>query len=142
MPATTDIIKFSEKTFDPLFKGGVVIPFESGFQANKDNAKFKLLDEVIATIPIVIYFRKNSYLVEPFNEQLRAFISAGLIDHWNRLNSHNLKMTQENVGPKVMASENIFCAFQLAFVGWFISFIALLIEILITLMFSLNNRKL
>lgn len=41
-----------------------------------------IVPERISSISLTIYFRKNSYLIEPVNEELFRYISNGFILHW------------------------------------------------------------
>lgn len=38
--------------------------------------------EYIRTVPFCLYYKKYSCLVEPFNEQITAYTSSGLINFW------------------------------------------------------------
>lgn len=48
----------------------------------KNGVFLQRLNERICTISLTIYFRKNSYLIEPVNDEISMYISSGLILHW------------------------------------------------------------
>lgn len=47
-----------------------------------DMSNCKILEENVVVSPIVLFFRKNHFLIEAVNEKLGLFKSAGLIDFW------------------------------------------------------------
>lgn len=101
---------------------------------------YKILDEVIVMVPIVIYFKKNSFLVEAMNEKLSVFKSAGLINYWtgNSLQSKYLKAEETNVGPRKLTVKTISGALQLTILGWIASLIAFMLEFI---KFKIRTRK-
>lgn len=100
-------------------------------QLNHGHYTYKILQEVIETIPIGNYFRKNSFLVEVFNDQLSALMSAGLVSYWTDkfFRPPYLRAKETNSGPKQMTLETLFGAFQLIVMGLLISFSVFLIEL-------------
>lgn len=129
LPDESDILKYCEKTLDTSFRGGVLIPFDANLQPQQNREKFKFLDGAVATIPTVIYFRKNSHFSDPFKDTMRALISAGLIEHLMHSQGNPVKGKEEHNGPKLMTVNDLGGAFKLAAWGWFISTVVFLLEI-------------
>lgn len=50
--------------------------------------------EQLLTIPIVLYFRKNHYLVKEVNEKISMISAAGLSEYWTKI---SLERTLKNV---------------------------------------------
>lgn len=121
-------------TLDSSFNGGVVSTNDIVMKFNKiyhESFTLKVLEEVITALPIVIYFRKNSYLVKIFDEKLDAFKSAGLVGYWTEihLQSQFSKLKVIKVGPKKMTVKTLEGAFQIIASGWLLSFIAFAAEL-------------
>lgn len=129
MNDTIDIYKFAERTLDTSFKGGMVMTLENDFKYKNDTQRFRLLDEIVVHVPIVMYFQKNSFLAEPFNDKLRALTGGGFIKYWNDLESENLRREEERHEPKKLTVKNLLGAFQFVLWGWLISTLAFLLEI-------------
>lgn len=125
MSDASKVFKLRQETLSPSFKGGVVTAIESDLYL-KD---YKFLEEPISTMPIVIYFRKNSHLVQVFNKVLDKFESSGLISYWTNLHM-NYKIIKESssYGPKPMNFKAMLGAFQIILSGWVISLTLFLLE--------------
>jgi hypothetical protein len=80
---------------------------------------------------IVIYFRKNHYLVDAVDQKISLFKSAGLIDFWiSCFNKAKQKPVVPN-GPKVMTFYDLSGIFKVWIFSLIISVAALLAEIII-----------
>lgn len=125
-----EVIKLRNMTLNPSFKGGIVTAIESDLYL-KD---YKFLDEVVSIMPIVIYFRKNSHLVQVFDRVLDIFESSGLIRYWTNLHMNfKLKRFSKKVtsrGPTAMNIRAMFGAFQIIAFGWTISLIFFFLELM------------
>lgn len=88
------------------------------------------MDEIIAMVPVAIYFRKNSHLDEIFNKKLAILKSSGLVEYWtnNFLDQKYLKIKDEPKGPKKLNVTMLSGGFQLVILGWFSSFLLFLYE--------------
>ena len=76
---------FQMKTLDPNFKGAVVGPLSEVIYANLKNFKkftFRVLPEILFSVPVAMYFPKNHFLVNEINSKISILKSAGLIDWW------------------------------------------------------------
>lgn len=67
------------------------------FNAN-NSLQIEVLQERMFLIPIVLFVRKESCLIDVFDEELRRFSASGLITHWirNQFKTHR-KYWRENV---------------------------------------------
>lgn len=59
----------------------------------------QILNERIVSMSFTMYFRKNSYLLTPVNEELRLYITHGLLLHWERR-----YIDEKFIGKKFMQS--------------------------------------
>jgi len=94
------------------------------------NYTYKLLEEILALIPIGLYFRQGSPFVETFNEKLRLLQSAGLIGYWTDeyIPRKFAKVILEENGPKQMTIETLLGAFQILILGYLFSVVVFLVE--------------
>lgn len=92
---------------------------------------YQVCKEFYSINPIVIYFPKNSYLVESINSRLEAFSSNGLIKYWasNHMNMKYLNLKWNNTGPKQLSLENISGILQILFTGLVMSTVVFLGEV-------------
>lgn len=122
------------KTLDASFNAGVLLTNDNVLEFNKlyhKTSTLKVLEEVIATIPIVVYFRKKSFLVEVFNRELGKLKSAGLIEHWTDkfMESQYSKIKDVKLGPKQMTVKTLLGAFQMVSFGLSLSLCTFFIEL-------------
>lgn len=121
-------------TLGHTFNGGVLTPIENDLYFNNDPEKsytFKFLTRPLAVIPVVTYFRKNSYLVEVFDEKLEKFESSGLISYWTNLyTKRKYSKAPDSSGPKQLTVETILGSLQLLFFGWVVAFTAFVAELI------------
>lgn len=98
------------QTLNPYFKGSVVGPLAEVIYANKRNYKnftFRVLPEILFSIPLAMYFPKNHYLVNEVNTKISILHAAGLINRWT---SEYLGMTYTAApakGPKKLNLEQL-----------------------------------
>ena len=100
-------------------------------QSNEYNFKFKFCKERVMGIPIVIYFKKNYFLIPEINNVIRNLNSAGLVEKWhyNYIDKQYLKEDDVSTGPKVITFEHLIGCFQLWACGCVIGVICFLGEI-------------
>lgn len=112
--------------FDPIMKKLTSSSFEAAMvsglneililnQENEYNFTFKFCKERVMGIPIVIYFKKNYFLIPAINKVISNLNSAGLIEKWhyNYIDKRYLKENDDPVGPKVITLDNLIGCFQL-----------------------------
>lgn len=88
-------------------------------QVNHKNYLFKVCKEVYTTVPVSIFFPRNSYLVENFNRKLEAFEAAGLIKFWASAHTDMkyLNFKPVNVGPKKLNLSHLSATIQMLLGG-------------------------
>jgi hypothetical protein len=97
-----------------------------------ENSRHTICKEPLLTIPVVIYTKKNFYLLSVFNEKLEMLISAGLIDFWSRqLNDKTLLSNVSGNERKILTIKHLFGAFCILLVGFVISIVVFLFELLL-----------
>lgn len=92
------------QTLNPYFSGAAIGPLSETMFANQQNYKkftFHILQEILFSVPIAMYFPKNFYLVQEINKKVGIIQSTGLIDYWISfyLNSAFMKF-QTSKSPK------------------------------------------
>jgi hypothetical protein len=87
--------------------------------------------EILMTIPVVIYMRKDFYLLDALNEKIKALKAAGLIEFWNyeNIDKKLIHVRKENE-PKILTVDLIIGCFYLLFFGMVLSVLAYLLEIM------------
>lgn len=108
------------KTQDPSFKGSIAIAKEIIIYRNqKEKINLRILKERIASLNIVMYTPKNSYLVDALNSKIETFNSAGLIAYWQSkvvdLNLHNQHECE--IGQQKLTFQQLSGSFQLLVFG-------------------------
>lgn len=101
-------------------------------QKNEYNYTFKFCKERVMGISIVMYFRKNFFLIPAVNKVIRNLVSGGIIEYWHNLYIDE-KFLHEKVitsRPKVMTFSHLVGCFQLWACGCFIAAVSFLIELI------------
>lgn len=119
---------------NPNFKGALGRPLMKVLYLNQNSprqARFKICKEIFMTISVVIFTKKDFYLLDELNNRIGAFKSAGLIEHWH-LEDVDVGMLneKERAYPKVLGLKHSMGCFQILFCGWGIGACILLWEIL------------
>lgn len=93
--------------------------------------------------PIVIYFPKNSFLVENFNRKLEAFEAAGLINYWAsaHMDTKYLNFRTTSTEPKRLNIEHLSGTIQMLVGGLILSAIAFIGELFFLYMRSVRLLK-
>lgn len=115
LPDGVFVEDFTHKTLNPSFNGGMLLVLDTEIKIHVNKTYYNVLNEAIAMLPIVIYFKQNSYLVEPFSEKLDILTSSGLIHHW--LNPKTVTNRGIKSGPKQITLKTLFGVFMLALCG-------------------------
>ena len=110
---------------------------------HRRNFTFVVLDERIAAVPSVIYFRKNSYLVDVFNEKLGMIHNAGLIEHWQNsfMQSYFLNVKQTPAGPAPFGVHQLTGPLMVLVFGLFLAIGAFVVELVKASMEQLRKHK-
>lgn len=125
---------------DPEFKGVLgkslvivsYLNYLSEFE-KREEPRISYSKEVFLTIPVVIYARKEYFLLNEINKNIDVLESAGFMEAWQSQYKRWLQ-DNKNVGsPKVLNTKHLSGSFQLFLLGHFTSFIVFLGELLIKL---------
>lgn len=102
-------------------------------QKNKYNFTFNFCKERIAGISIVMYFRKNFFLIPAVNKIIRNLVAGGIIErlHKKYLDEELLSVKNSLSGPKVLKLDHLDGAFQILAIGSIFSFILFLAELVV-----------
>lgn len=105
---------------------------------NYRNYTFNVCNEIILTVPVVFYLKKNSYLKEIIDEKIDDFRSSGLIDHWisKYLDPKYLHVTKPYLGPTKLNFIELLGAFQLLAFGLICSVFAFGFESILHLIYK------
>lgn len=100
-------------------------------QNKKYNFTFKFCKERVTFVPIVMYFRKNFFIIPAINDVVGNLVSAGLIEHWhyNYIDDRLLVQKEETSGPQVMTLDHLIGCFQLLACGCLIACFCFLAEV-------------
>lgn len=98
---------------------------------HKSKQKFKILKEFYATIPSVIYFNKNFFLIESINHEIGKLQSSGLIEYWHNIFVNKMYSSLQSLNsPKQLNLEHLGGGFQLCLIGWILSFLVFIVELI------------
>ena len=93
--------------------------------------RYKICNDVLFTSPVVIYTRKNFFLLDALNAKIEILKSAGLIEFWQLQNiDENVLKTKEPDFPQALSVGHIMGSLYILFIGSFASFVALICEII------------
>lgn len=93
------------------------------------NKRLNFCKETLLTIPVVIYTKKNFFLVDAMNEQFENFKAAGLLTKWYKEDIHYDSIDEITEGvPKVFSLHDLLGCFQVFGFGIFSSFVIFVIE--------------
>lgn len=81
--------------------------------------------DTLSTIPVVIYTKKNFFLLDALNEKIMILKASGLIKYWRYPESLAIN---ELKGPKVLMLSQLLGCFYILLIGVFISFVAFIGE--------------
>jgi len=90
------------------------------------------------TIPIVIYTKKNFYLLQAMNDKIESLIAAGLIEYWHSLSYNKELLTKHSIPPKVLTFDHLSGCFYIWICGCLVSLLTLVFELMIS---KIKRRK-
>lgn len=131
---STIIEQRKRQTVEPTFRGAVTSSMEQILYFNKMNYKNMTLTvcrEHLFTFQYGIYFRKNSYLEEVFNNKISILKSSGLIDFWasDYISSKFLNIKIRDASPRKLNIEQLMGGFEVLFIGFALGCVILLAEL-------------
>lgn len=126
------------------FKGAIGRSYEKVLFNNKldpDN-KQTICKEVLAHYPVVIYTRKDFFLMAALNEKIGIFKAAGLVEFWHFQNYDGRELTfQEPNSPKRLTTDHLMGCFQTLMFGCAVSLIIFLLELFVRKSQSCISRE-
>lgn len=94
----------------------------------KDSANL-ICNEVVFTYPVVIYTKRDFFLLDAINAKLAIFKSAGLINFWhNQYVDRKISRRNEENSPKVLHLKHLQGSFQILAIGYLFGFISFVFE--------------
>lgn len=97
---------------------------------NNRNVKILKTKDYIRLLPLCMYFRKHSCLVRPFNQQIAAYTSSGLIHFWARKFQKSQHNKSERPEPKPMSLDQIVGVITMSMCLIAVSCIVFILELL------------
>jgi hypothetical protein len=123
------------RTLNSQFAGSVIdsisdVLYKNKIKAHNKEPLYTVCKEPFTTIPITMWFPKNSYLVEPIDEKLIWYQCSGLLQYWASFeeDSKYLSHTYVVKGPQPMSVENFSATFQILLFACGLGFIIFLLE--------------
>lgn len=118
---------------DSTFKGAMGRPLMKVVYLNQMSSKEnrnRICKDVFMTISIVIFTKKDFYLLDELNHQIGMFQASGLIDFWHNQDI-NRGIVDENDSkiPTVLTLRQMMCSFQILLIGLFVSLVVHVIEL-------------
>jgi hypothetical protein len=124
---------------DSSFKGGVVTVLTRMIYFNQFETKENqsvACKEKMMMIPVVICARKDFYLLEAMNKKIQMLLTGGLIQYWNNKDINKRLVGQKaKGGPKILTLHHVSGCFYILLIGWLLSLIFFIGEILKLLKF-------
>lgn len=101
-------------------------------QNNEYNYTFKFCKERVMGISIVMYFRKNFFLIPEANKVIRNLVSGGIIEFWHYRYIDEKYVNEERSPnePQVMTVDQLVGCFQLWACGCFIAIFSFVAELI------------
>ena len=128
-----NITYFDKKILDHEFKGALISTLSLTAYKNeliKNNVTVRICKEYLMLLPQVIYFRKNHFLVESFNDNIAKLNAAGLVDYWTKkyIKLKYLYGIETPREPKKLNISQLYGGFQIWLGGLGIGFILFIRE--------------
>ena len=118
---------------DPKFKAAFIrslMRFIYSKRSGEIQDPLTICKETFLYVPVVMYTKKNFYLLDALNDRLEMLKQSGLIEFW-RSNAYDTTIfkSMETGHPKVITFDHLMSGLQILFVGYGLSFITFVIEI-------------
>lgn len=124
-----------DKIYDSSFEGvfirsltGVLYTNQLNILSNKN--VFTICKEQFIAYPVVLFTRKNFYLLEAIDKKIQIFQAAGLIEYWN--SKAFIKIMKSNRAlsfPTILTLKHLSGCFILLICGFSLSFSAFISEL-------------
>lgn len=123
---------------DPSFKGCISKSqtYATFLNNIEKGRKLNILKETLMTTQIVIYTRKNFYLLGALNEKIEEIKSSGLLEYWHYKGKSVTESPNVKKNPKVLTISRLVGCFEIWAWGLFLSLLSFLVEITVSRMFQ------
>lgn len=122
------------KPLNSSTKVAYLISFIEVFSSDQQHKKFELKfsNQRMRVDSLVIYFRKDFYLVKQINEKIDDLITSGIVFYWIRsyIERCFMKTRIERREPKQLNFHHFKGPFTIAVIGWFAAILSFLIELI------------
>jgi hypothetical protein len=118
---------------DPTYKAAYGSSLSVALYHNekKKTLNFKICKEVFLTIPMVMYTVKDFYLLEAMNEKIENLKSAGLVNFWLSQDiDEKISKVKAVIYPKVLTFVHLKGTFYILFIGFSVSFVVFVLELI------------
>lgn len=135
---------FREKTLDPNFKSGLIMPLLEVIFINQQtymNFTYKVLKEYLFDVQIVYYYPKNFHLVEAINEKIGILKAAGLVQLWmdKYIDKSYINIKPPAKGPREISINQILGGFEVVAFGLTLASLIFIVEMLSKRVEALRN---
>jgi hypothetical protein len=102
----------------------------SSYYLNRSNnvSRVSISREVFITLPVVVYTRKDFYLLNSINDGIEHLKATGLIDFWASEGFKRIKSVSRSSHPKVLQVRDFRGSLHLVVFGWIVSVFAVVCE--------------
>ena len=108
---------------------------------NKNLTNVQICREQIMTMPVVIYMKKNSYLVNEVNDKIGTLRAAGLIDYWYKLSFTDNFNKNQGKPRKVLSWNHLSGCFEIWGCGCLLSCLAFIVEFIVLRWTKRRSRR-
>ena len=126
-----ELIQLETRQRDENLKIASGRPYENAVYTNMNlppHEKVRLCRDPLRTFSVVIYTRKNFFLLDAMNEKIGMLKASGLIGLWHFQNFGVERKIPESSFPRQLTTEHLMGCFYILFIGCGISFLTFLIE--------------
>lgn len=114
---------------NPFFKGGVAHPLDTVMRHSTKEIQFKSIQKPLSSMPVVMFFQKDSYLTKMFSDEINDISASGLVEYWIQQEGNStMKGNSDKNGPNPMSVNELSAAFIICCCGLIISFIGFIAE--------------
>jgi len=101
-------------------------------QKKRDEFSHLICQQFVMTTNVVIFFRKEFYLIEAINDKINSFLASGIMEHWieKSVDMHFATRKVIKRGPKKLNIEHLSGIFKLLCIGCAVSSMFFVFELL------------
>lgn len=134
----SQIPEIEKKMDNSDFKAGLLASHDRILYENRmnQNLTLNICPEVLFTLPVALYFQKNSALAAKFSKVIDMYKSNGLINYWiDEFIPENVNRKKQTKAPHALTFEKVSASFDVLIIGYFAACIAFFVEICVRKMF-------